>query len=118
MSRYAGKLGELHTAYARLVGLWPADKLRPTHCYKRVLGQHMDAQFDRMAAIQGAALGRELERVQQEIAVLQKLVANKYRTQHRLSAAITDPASHRGYYTKLLGSIDKAVASGKQLSLR
>ncbi|KAJ2796212.1 hypothetical protein H4R21_004804 [Coemansia helicoidea] len=118
MQKYAGVLGDLHRAYARLVGQWPVDRLRPTHCYKKVLAQHMDAQFERLAALQGAALAPELERVRREIAALQDLAANTYRTQHRLSATVTNPASHPGYYTKLLDSIDSAAASGKKLSLR
>ncbi|KAJ2711734.1 hypothetical protein H4R19_003105 [Coemansia spiralis] len=118
MSKYAGALGDLHRAYARLVSQWPADRLRPTHCYQKVLAQHMDAHFARLAALQGAALAPELERTRREIAALQDLVASKYRAQYKLSPAITDPASHRGYYTKLLESIDSAAASGKKSSLR
>ncbi|KAJ2805318.1 hypothetical protein H4R20_002139 [Coemansia guatemalensis] len=66
----------------------------------------------------GTQLNQELGRIEQEITALNNLATNRYRLQHKVSEAITNPASNRNYYTKLLESIDKAAASGKKNSLR
>ncbi|KAJ2288388.1 hypothetical protein IWW55_006517, partial [Coemansia sp. RSA 2706] len=105
MSKYAGKLGELHTAYTRAISRWPVDALRPTHSYKAVLKQQMGRKFDKLSAIHGPQLNEELGHIEREIAALNNLLANKHKAQNKVSEAITDPASHRGYYTKLLESI-------------
>ncbi|PIA18427.1 hypothetical protein COEREDRAFT_79892 [Coemansia reversa NRRL 1564] len=118
MAKYTGKLGELYTAYSRVVSLWPVDKLRPTHCYKKELKQQMGIKFDRLSSMHGTQLNQELGRIEQEITALNNLVTNKYRLQYKVSEAITNPASNRNYYTKLLESIDKAAVSGKKNSLR
>ncbi|KAJ2140714.1 hypothetical protein IW136_002511 [Coemansia sp. RSA 678] len=118
MSRYAGKLGELHSAYTRVVSLWPVDKLRPSHCYKNVLNQQMNLKFEKLSTIHGTQLNQELDRIEQEITALNNLVKSKYRFQNKVSEDITNPASHRGYYTKLLESIDRASQSKDKGNLR
>ncbi|KAJ2591952.1 hypothetical protein H4R99_006576 [Coemansia sp. RSA 1722] len=118
MSRFAGTLGELHTAYQRVVGLWPTDKLRPTHCYKSMLKQQMNKKFDRLSTLNGAQLNSEIALVKKELKALNNLVSSKYKSQYKVSEAISDPVSHRGYYTKLVDSIDKAIKSDQKTSLR
>ncbi|KAJ1842369.1 hypothetical protein LPJ73_005827 [Coemansia sp. RSA 2703] len=118
MSRFTGKLGELHSAYQRVISSWPADKLRPTHCYKSILKTQMNAKFDRIGALRGDDLSRQIVLVEKEIAALNSLLSNKYRSQYRLSDGINDPVSHKGYYVKLLNSIDEAVKSNKKTALR
>ncbi|KAI8321436.1 hypothetical protein GQ54DRAFT_182479 [Martensiomyces pterosporus] len=118
MSRYTGKLADLHKAYSRAVSLWPADKLRPTHCYKNALKQQINSKFDRLNTLRGDELGREVDVIEKELAALENLVSNKYRAQHKVSESISDPVSNKGYYTRLLDSIDKAVKSNKKSSLR
>ncbi|KAJ2546089.1 hypothetical protein GGH95_006932, partial [Coemansia sp. RSA 1836] len=54
----------------------------------------------------------------QELKALSNLASNKYRSQYKVSGALADPVSHKGYYAKLLGSIDNAVKSDKKTSLR
>ncbi|KAJ1822080.1 hypothetical protein LPJ60_002238 [Coemansia sp. RSA 2675] len=118
MSRYTGKLSDLYQSYARVIGQWPADKLRPTHCYKGVLRAQLKAKFDRLDALHGEELSREAGLVQREQEALSNLVSNKYRSQYKVSKALVDPVSHKGYYAKLLESIDSAVKSNKKTSLR
>ncbi|KAJ2447906.1 hypothetical protein GGF42_005314 [Coemansia sp. RSA 2424] len=118
MSRYTGKLSDLCQSYARVIGQWPADKLRPTHCYKAVLKAQMKAKFDKLGALHGEELSREAGLVEQELKALSNLASNKYRSQYKVSEALADPVSHKGYYAKLLGSIDNAVKSDKKTSLR
>ncbi|KAJ2813003.1 hypothetical protein H4S07_000997 [Coemansia furcata] len=118
MSRYTGKLSDLHQSYARVIGQWPADKLRPTHCYKNVLKAQMKTKFDKLNLLHGEELSREAGVVELEIGALSNLVSNKYRSQYKVSEALVDPVSHKGYYTKLLESIDSAVKSNKKTSLR
>ncbi|ORX72234.1 hypothetical protein DL89DRAFT_265843 [Linderina pennispora] len=100
MSKYTGKLGELYKAYSRAVSLWPADKLRPTHSYRDVLKRQMTNKFDKL------------------ISAIENLVSSKYRAENKLSEAITDPVSNKGYYTKLIASIDDAVKQNKKTALR
>ncbi|KAJ2744238.1 hypothetical protein GGI20_003137 [Coemansia sp. BCRC 34301] len=118
MSRYTGKLSDLYQLYARVIGQWPTDKLRPTHCYKAVLRAQMKAKFDRLNTLHGEVLSQEAGVVEQELKALSNLVSNKYRSQYKVSEALVDPVSHKGYYAKLLDSIDTAVKSNKKTSLR
>ncbi|KAJ2847960.1 hypothetical protein J3B02_004051 [Coemansia erecta] len=118
MSRFAGTLGELHTAYQRVIRLWPTDKLRPTHCYKSMLKQQMSNKFDRLSTLNGAQLNSEIVLVKSEIEALNNLTSSKYRLQYKVSDSISDPVSHKGYYTKLVDSIDKAIKTNKKTSLR
>ncbi|KAJ1800112.1 hypothetical protein LPJ59_001337 [Coemansia sp. RSA 2399] len=118
MSKYSGKLGELYRAYSRLVSQWPVDNLRPTHCYKNALKQHMDSKFDRIDAMHGEGVNREFAVVEKELASLGNLVKNKHKTQYSVSEDLKDPISNKGYYTNLLSSIDDAVKSKKTTSLR
>ncbi|KAI7831955.1 hypothetical protein BX661DRAFT_204246 [Kickxella alabastrina] len=118
MSRISGKLGELQAAYQRAVSLWPMDKLRPTHCYKSVLKQQMNKKFDKLSALRGDQLNSEITVVQKELDALNNLVSNRYRSQYKVSEAISDPVSHKGYYTQLLNSIDDAVKTNRKTSLR
>ncbi|KAJ1884933.1 hypothetical protein GGI03_000205 [Coemansia sp. RSA 2337] len=118
MSRYTGKLSDLYQSYARVIGQWPADKLRPTHCYKGVLKAQMKTKFDRLNSLRGEELSREAGLVERELEALSNLVSNKYRSQYKVSEALADPVSNKGYYTKLLESIDSAVKSNKRTSLR
>ncbi|KAJ2895069.1 hypothetical protein IWW38_002403, partial [Coemansia aciculifera] len=85
MSRYTGKLSDLYQSYARVVGQWPVDKLRPTHCYKAVLKAQMKAKFDKLDLLHGEELSREAGIVEQEIKALGNLVASKYRSQYKVS---------------------------------
>ncbi|KAJ2782493.1 hypothetical protein H4R18_002245 [Coemansia javaensis] len=116
--RFGGRLGELYAAYAQVVQRWPADKLRPGHCYKKVLRQHMDAKFDRLSTMHGPALDGELARARREVDALQSLVAGEYRARFKAPESLTSPRSQPDYYRKLLASIDAAAASGKSSSLR
>ncbi|KAJ2082736.1 hypothetical protein H4R24_001332 [Coemansia sp. RSA 988] len=78
----------------------------------------MDSKFNKLSTSHGTQLNQELDRIEKEITALNNLVANKYRLQYKVSDSISNPVSNRNYYTKLLESIDKAVASGKKTSLR
>ncbi|KAJ2160853.1 hypothetical protein GGF46_001910 [Coemansia sp. RSA 552] len=118
MSRCAGKLGELHAAYSRVVGLWPVDRLRPTHCYRKILKQQMTAKFDKLAAMHGPQVNREMARIEQEIGALDRLVASRYQSQFKTSPSLMSPASQPTYYARLLKSIDQAAASAAPTSLR
>ncbi|KAJ2397170.1 hypothetical protein GGI23_003634 [Coemansia sp. RSA 2559] len=118
MFKYSGKLGELYQTYSRLVSRWPVDNLRPTHCYKNALKQHMDSKFDRIDEMHGEGVNQELAAVEKEIQSLSNLVKNKHKTQFAVSGDLKDPISNKGYYTRLLSSIDDAVQSKKTTSLR
>ncbi|KAJ1722842.1 hypothetical protein LPJ53_002761 [Coemansia erecta] len=78
----------------------------------------MNTKFDRIGALRGADLNRRIGLVEKEIAALNRLLSNKYRAQYRLSDGINDPVSNKGYYVKLLSSIDEAVKSNKKTALR
>ncbi|KAJ1957338.1 hypothetical protein EC988_000883 [Linderina pennispora] len=118
MSKYTGKLGELYKAYSRAVSLWPADKLRPTHSYRDVLKRQMTNKFDKLSALHGDQLNQGLAVVEKEVSAIENLVSSKYRAENKLSEAITDPVSNKGYYTKLIASIDDAVKQNKKTALR
>ncbi|KAJ2449014.1 hypothetical protein EV183_005130 [Coemansia sp. RSA 2336] len=115
---YSGKLGELYSAYSRVVGRWPVDQLRPTHCYKKVLKQQMAEKFAQLSKISGPQLNPKLQRIEREISALNSLLDSKHKAQYKLSESILDPASNRGYYTKLLESIDRAAKSTNKGMLR
>ncbi|KAJ2355725.1 hypothetical protein GGF43_002517 [Coemansia sp. RSA 2618] len=78
----------------------------------------MNLKFEKLSTIHGTQLNQELDRVEQEISALNNMVSSKYRSQNKVSEAITNPASHRGYYTKLLESIDKAAQTENKGMLR
>ncbi|KAJ2726247.1 hypothetical protein GGI07_000724 [Coemansia sp. Benny D115] len=118
MSKFTGKLGVLHDAYQRVVSAWPVDKLRPTHCYKTVLKQQMNKKFDRLGSLHGEKLAIEYAQAEKELAALKNLASNKYRTQYKVSEAISDPISRKGYYIQLIASIDEAIKSNKKTGLR
>ncbi|KAJ2749001.1 hypothetical protein H4S06_004767 [Coemansia sp. BCRC 34490] len=118
MSKYPGKLGELYQTYSRLVSQWPADKLRPTHCYKNALNRHMKSNFDRVSVMRGESVNAELATFEREIDSLTNLLKNRYKSQSTLSSDMADPVSNKGYYTKLLSSIDNAVKANRPTSLR
>ncbi|KAJ2557114.1 hypothetical protein EV175_001542 [Coemansia sp. RSA 1933] len=118
MSKYSGKLGELYQAYSRLVSQWPVDKLRPTHCYRNVLTQSMDRKFDKISVLRGDSVNQELTTIAKEIESLNSLLKSKYKTNYAVSDDLKDPVSNKGYYEKLLTSIDDAVKSNKTTSLR
>ncbi|KAJ2465386.1 hypothetical protein GGI02_004711 [Coemansia sp. RSA 2322] len=118
MPRYTGKLSDLYQSYARVVSQWPTDKLRPTHCYKSVLKAQMKTRIDKLNLLRSDELSLEAGRVEQEIDTLRSLVSNKYQSQNRVTEALTDPVSNRGYYSKLLESIDAAASSSRRTSLR
>ncbi|KAJ1664370.1 hypothetical protein IW140_004124 [Coemansia sp. RSA 1813] len=118
MSKYSGKLGDLYQTYSRLVSQWPVDKLRPTHCYKNSLKQHMVSNFGRISALRGESVNQELIKVERELASLNNMLKSKHKTHYAISEDLKDPISNKGYYTKLLSSIDDAIKSKKATSLR
>ncbi|KAI9500727.1 hypothetical protein GGI25_003924 [Coemansia spiralis] len=118
MSKYSGKLGQLYQAYSQLVCQWPVDRLRPTHCYNAVLKRQMNNKFDKISAMHGEKVNLEMAAVENEIAALENLTKSKYKARYPVSTDMEDPVSNKGYYKKLLNSIDEAVKLNKNTSLR
>ncbi|KAJ1962806.1 hypothetical protein GGI12_002430 [Dipsacomyces acuminosporus] len=118
MSRYTGKLGELYKSYSRAVSLLPADRLRPTHCYRNALKQQMESRFEKLSTLRGEESTKEMSAIERELTALSNLASNRYKSGFKVSEALCDPVSNKGYYTRLLDSIDSAIKSNKKTSLR
>ncbi|KAJ1921230.1 hypothetical protein H4219_000829 [Mycoemilia scoparia] len=100
----------------RVVERWPADKLRPTHCFKTILGGYVQREFqaNQKAVVNKEALANRLKRAEVNLAALDRIVSNEAMKKYPLPSRLRHPVEKPKYYDELIKAIDDTANRKEQ----